>query len=110
SLLNGKLVHVVVEMDAVRIEPALLDAAMKFWDSRRPMVRQPVADLDQTSLRPLESLRSTDAVSVGSKAGNLGELTQVLPAANRVIAGFGIPFSVYRDFMRDTGLQPRLEQ
>jgi hypothetical protein len=26
-----------------------------------------------------------------------------------VTGGFGIPFSFYRDFMRDTGLQPRLE-
>jgi hypothetical protein len=83
---------------------------MKFWAGHRPMVSQPTADLNETRLRPLDMLRATDAVSVGTKAANLGELTQVLPAANRVIAGFGIPFAVYRDFMRDTGLQPRLEK
>ena len=54
-------------------------------------------------------LRATDAISVGSKAANLAELNQVLPPGNRVTGGLGIPFSVYRDFMRDTGLQPRLE-
>jgi pyruvate,water dikinase len=110
ALLDGKLVHVVVDMDAVRIEPALLEVAMKFWAGHRPMVSQPTADLNETRLRPLDMLRATDAVSVGTKAANLGELTQVLPAANRVSGGFGIPFAAYRDFMRDTGLQPRLEK
>jgi pyruvate,water dikinase len=84
--------------------------AMKFWAGHRPMVSQPTADLNETRLRPLDMLRATDAVSVGTKAANLGELTQVLPAANRVSGGFGIPFAAYRDFMRDTGLQPRLEK
>ena len=109
ALLDGKLVHVVVAQSEVRIEPALLEVAMKFWANRHPPIKQPQADLTQTQLRPFEALRATDAITVGSKAANLGELTQVLPAANRVSGGFGIPFSAYRDFMRDTGLAPRLE-
>jgi hypothetical protein len=109
SLLDGKLVHLTVAMSDVRIEPALLEVAMKFWASHRPQTRPPVADLTETRLRPLPMLRATDAISVGSKAANLGELTQVLPVANQVTGGFGIPFAFYRDFMRDTGLQPRLE-
>src|SRR5205814_196171 len=63
----------------------------------------------ETRRRLFDMLRATDAVSVGGKAANLGELTQVLPAANRVSGGFGIPFSFYRDFLSVTGLQPRLD-
>jgi pyruvate,water dikinase len=109
SLLDGKLVHVTVGQSDVRIEPALLDAAMKFWADHRPQTRPPTADLAEARLRPLDMLRATDASSVGTKAANLAELNQVLPPGNRVAAGLGIPFSFYRDFMRDTGLQPRLE-
>jgi hypothetical protein len=109
SLLDGKLVHITVEEHAVRIEPALLETAMAFWADHRPHVDPPAADLAETRLRPFEALRATDATSVGTKAANLGELTQVLPAGNRVVGGFGIPFAAYRDFMRDTGLAPKLE-
>jgi hypothetical protein len=109
SLLDGKLVHVVVKASSALIEPALLETATKFWDERRPQTRPPTADLNETRLRPLDMLRATDAISVGTKAANLAELNQVLPPGNRVSGGLGIPFSVYRDFMRDTGLQPRLE-
>ncbi|MBC8131681.1 MAG: hypothetical protein H7X95_01765 [Deltaproteobacteria bacterium] len=100
SLLEGKLVHLIVTETAVRIEPALLGAATAFWASRRPQLPTPAADLAEARLRPLDELRSADSISVGSKAANLGELAVVLPPVNAVAGGFAIPFSSYRDFMR----------
>jgi pyruvate,water dikinase len=108
SLLDGKLVHLVVEATAVRIEPALPATAEAFWASHRPVAGPLRADLAEGRLRPLGELRVADALAFGSKAANLGELGQALPAANRVTAGFAIPFSTYRDFMEQAGLQPLL--
>jgi pyruvate,water dikinase len=109
TLLDAKLVHLTVTATEVRIEPALLEVAMKFWAAHHPMAPPPLADLNEVRLRPFDQIRASDAISVGVKAANLGELTQVLPPENRVVGGFAIPFSVYRDFMRDGGFQARLE-
>jgi Pyruvate phosphate dikinase, AMP/ATP-binding domain len=108
SLLEGKLVHLVVEATSARIEPALSAAAEAFWASHRPPPRPLRADLDETRLREMSALRVADAVAFGSKAANLGELGQVLPAANRPGAGFAIPFVVYRDFIQQAGFEPQL--
>jgi pyruvate,water dikinase len=108
AMLDGKLVHLVVEAAAVRIEPALPAVAEAFWASHHPMAGPLRADLGEARLRELSALRVADAVSVGSKAANLGELTAVLAPANRVAGGFAIPFSVYRDVLRAAGLEPLL--
>ena len=104
TLLDGRLVRVVVSATAVRIEAAPLDAAEAFWASRRPGTPKVVADLSVSEPRGLGTLRAADAPAFGTKAANLGELLAVLPAANRV-EGFGIPLAAYRDFMAATGLQ-----
>lgn len=102
--LAGRLVHLVVTSSSVMIDPAPLEAAEAFWASRRVSLPPPVADLDVTELRSFSSLVAADARAFGTKAANLGELHHLLPAANRV-EGFGVPFSVYRDFMAGAGLQ-----
>ena len=107
-LLDGKLVHVIVHETAVQIEPALLPAAEAFWASRRPRVQLPAADLAETRLRDMAELRGRDAAAFGGKAANLGEVQRALPARNRV-TGFGVPFSVYRDFMQGSGLQAQVD-
>lgn len=108
TMLDGRLVRVVVSAAAVRIEAAPLDAAEAFWASRRPGTPKVVADLSVNEPRGLDTLRAVDAPAFGTKAANLGELFAVLPAGNRV-AGFGIPLAAYRDFMAATGLQATIE-
>jgi pyruvate, water dikinase len=108
SLLDGRLVRVVVSASAVQIEPAPLDAAEAFWANRRPGIPAIVADLSVTAPRSFVTLRAADAPAFGTKAANLGELHAVLPPANRV-EGLGIPLSAYRDFMLLTGLQAAVE-
>ncbi len=94
----GKLVHLVVGDDGVVIEPATLEEAEAFWESRRPTLPEPIADINVTALTGFDALRNADAIAFGVKAANLGELHRILPAVHRV-EGFGIPFSYYAGFI-----------
>jgi hypothetical protein len=108
-LLDGKLVHLVVDEAAVRLEPALLETATAFWAAHRQHVALPAPDLATTALRPVAALRHVDALAYGTKAANVGQLGAILPATNAVTTGFGVPFSVYVDFMKRTGLQSKVD-
>lgn len=94
----GKLVHLVVSAAGVTLEPATLADAEAFWQSRRPDIPDPVADLSVTALTDFATMRAADAIAFGVKAANLGELHHVLPPEHRV-EGFGIPFHYYADFI-----------
>ncbi|HEY3496782.1 MAG TPA: PEP/pyruvate-binding domain-containing protein, partial [Polyangiaceae bacterium] len=106
--LSGRLVHVTARADDVVIEPARLEDAEEFWRSRQPALGTPPVDLETTSLTPLAALDATFVPSFGTKAANLGELSQILPAENRV-EGFAIPFRAYADFMSENGLDAEVE-
>lgn len=102
-LLDGKLAHLTVTADEARLEPAQLEDAEAFWASRRPAIRPLTANLDETRLRDFSVLAAAEAEAYGAKAANLGELFRLLPSENRA-AGFGVPFSVHRDFMQGASL------
>lgn len=104
TMLDGRLVRIVVSASAVQIEATTLEVAQAFWASRRPGTPVVVADLSVAAPRDLVMVRAVDAPAFGTKAANLGELHSILPPANR-IEGFAIPLAAYRDFMRATGLQ-----
>jgi len=108
TMLNGRLVHLVVSSSEVQIDPASLDEARAFWALQQPKTPSVSADFSVTDPRDYATLSASDATAFGSKAANLGELHGFLPVANR-LDGFGIPFSFYRDFMQRTGLQAALE-
>ncbi len=108
TLLDGRLVRIVVSATAAHLEAANLDVAEAFWASRRPGTPTVVADLSVGTPRGFATLRAADAPAFGTKAANLGELFAVLPAGNRV-DGFGIPLATYRELMHVTGLQAAVE-
>jgi pyruvate, water dikinase len=108
TALTDRLVHVSASGSNVEVTPARLADAEAFWSSRRPNVGEPVSDLAVTELQALEGLSAADADAYGTKAANLGELSRVLPAENRV-TGFALPFSAYADFMAETGLDAEVE-
>jgi hypothetical protein len=97
TALDTQLVHIEVSEETISVAAAELADAEAFWAAHRPQVRMPSADLEVTALRPLRELRARDSSAYGSKAANLGELTQVLEVAHRP-DGFGVPLSRYRDF------------
>ena len=108
TALANALVHVRARGTQVEIEPARIEDAEAFWSAHRPALDDPPADLEVTALTGLESIRSTDTAAFGTKAANLGELTQLLPVENRV-DGFAIPFRAYADFMDQRGLTAEVD-
>jgi pyruvate,water dikinase len=108
GLLDGKLVRIAVREQRVEIDAATPEAAAEFWAIARPKPFTPPADLTEARVRGLTAIGAADAVAYGTKAANLAELQKVVPAASKV-AGFAIPFSVYRDFMHATGLDTRVQ-
>jgi len=105
--LDGRLARVRVEADSAAVEPTTLEEAAAFWMLRVPPIVLPAPNFEEARLLPLGSLVAADATAYGRKAANLGELYRALPEANRV-SGFGIPFSRYEGWMRDSGLAERV--
>jgi hypothetical protein len=101
--LDGKLARLQVTETTARIDPATLLDAEAFWAMRHPPLPPLKADLTETRVQGFPALGAAQADAYGRKAANLGELYGVLPPANRA-AGFGIPFSTYRDWMHAAGL------
>jgi pyruvate, water dikinase len=108
SALADRLVHLRASGTEVEVTPARLEDAEAFWSAHRPSVGEPVSDLEVTELDALSGLSAGDASAYGTKAANLGELSRVLPAENRV-SGFALPFRAYADFMAETGLDAEVE-
>jgi pyruvate, water dikinase len=107
TLLEGKVARLTVTETEAQLRPAELAEAEAYWAAKRPPPRPLRADLTETRLRPFAELAAADALSVGAKAANLGELHRILPAANRA-PGFAVPFSVYRDFMEASGMKAQV--
>ncbi len=107
ALLDGKVARLTVSETEARLQPATLAEAEAFWASRRPPPRPLRSNLTETRVRPFGELGAADALTVGAKAANLGELHRLLPAANRA-PGFAVPFSAYRDFLRASGLEAQV--
>jgi hypothetical protein len=107
ALLDGKLARLTVTETEALLQPAMLAEAEAFWAQKRPTPRPLRSDLTEARVRVLGEVAARDAISVGTKAANLGELTRLLPPANRP-GGFAIPFSVHRDFMTGSGLQAQV--
>ncbi|MBI4818555.1 MAG: hypothetical protein HY791_19970 [Deltaproteobacteria bacterium] len=108
TTLTDHLVHLVVTSDDFVLEPATLEDARRFWDTHRPSVPPPVADLTVTALADFRSLGHVDKTAYGVKSANLAELRKIL-APPQVNDGFAIPFSVYRDFAESATVGPELE-
>jgi pyruvate,water dikinase len=105
--LDGKLARLQVTDTTARIDPATVADAEAFWATRHAALPPLEADLTEARVQGFPSLAAVQSDAYGRKAANLGELYGVLPPANRV-AGFGIPFSTYRDWMHATGLDAQV--
>jgi hypothetical protein len=106
-LLDGKLLHLTVSEHEARLVAARIDEAEAFWATRHPPIPPLTANLDETRLRDFTVLTGAESGAYGVKAANLGELFRALPPENRG-SGFGIPFSVHRDFMQAGDLGARV--
>jgi hypothetical protein len=83
-------------------EPASLDDIKTGFKS--PDEQIPPADLGVTDLKPIGKMTAKDSIAYGSKAANLGQLIAKKVPNVIVPDGFGIPYSAYKKFMADNGL------
>ncbi len=109
QILDGFLVHLVVNADHFVLEPATLADAQAFWSAHRPQVRPPVANFALTALSSFRDLRAANADAFGVKAANLAELVHLLGPANRN-EGLAIPFARYQAFMAQAGLAALVDE
>lgn len=109
--LEGKLVELDVEAQDFTIREADPAAAQAYWDSLRPTALQvPTFDETTTPMLDVTLARAQDAVRIGSKAANLGELYRVRTTGARAIPTpdrpFAIPFAHYAQHVIAAGVAP----
>ena len=100
--LLGQNVYLKIDSDGFEIRAATQAEVDNYFDTIRPSTPQiPVRDLDQTNIITLTAAGFNDASAYGSKAANLGELRNILPAVTP--EGFAVPFYFYDEFMKFNG-------
>jgi len=112
--LEGKLVKLDVEAQDFTIEEADPVEAQAYWDGLRPTTLQvPTHDSVTTPMIDVTLARAQDAVRIGSKAANLGELFRVRTTGARAIPTpdrpFAIPFAHYAAHIAAAGVQPLID-
>jgi hypothetical protein len=112
--LEGRLVRLEVGAQDFTIEEADPAEAQAYWDSLRPTELQ-VPDYDQVTQPMIDVTlaRADDAVRIGSKAANLGELYRIRTTGARDIPTpdrpFAIPFAHYAQHLAASGVQPLID-
>ena len=96
--LLGQLVRFEVADGTFSLEPATPEAVQSFWDSRELDPVVPVFDVTRDGLPGFDEVSFFDSESVGVKAANLAELSQLL--GEQAPSGFAVPFHCYDQFMR----------
>jgi hypothetical protein len=93
-----RLVRYEVTADGFSLASASDQEAQAFWQAHSPAPLIPASDLGFSGLPAFEMLQFSDAVRVGTKAANLGELRSLL--GEQAPDGFAVPFSAYDTYMK----------
>lgn len=99
---DGDWVKMVLTVEGqVSIEASTEAAANDFYNKRKADKIELKADVDSKDIYRSEDLHSSDAIRVGSKAANYGELTHAVNTAERTVVhpGYAIPFYYYQEFI-----------
>ena len=105
---DGTLIRLEVTSQDYLIREATLAEAQSYWDSLRPAAQLiPQFDANETGLRALSSLGKSDALSIGAKAANMAEMTDIgVPLPD---SPFAIPFYHYQQHLDENGIQPVID-
>jgi hypothetical protein len=111
---EGELVRLDVGAQDYTIEIADPIEAQAYWDSLRPPAPQvPNHDSVTTPTIDVTLAHFQDAVRIGSKAANLGELYHITTTGARDIPTpdqpFAIPFAHYANHVASSGVQPMID-
>lgn len=108
--LEGSLVRLEVTPQEYLITAAQPDEAQAFWDALRPgEPLVPAFDASVMELLDIASVGAEDAVLVGAKAANIGEMTRIGTSAPGIPiplpdAPFAIPFGHYQAHLESHGI------
>lgn len=107
AALDGQWVRMIAGETITLRKATSREIAAAVKQQRARKVRIARSDLSFRALPPLNRLRAADAVRVGSKAANLGEILAQWQSGRDdfvVPAGFAVPFYWYQEFLRINGL------
>ncbi len=77
---------------------------------RSPDEQVPPVDLGVVKLTGLREMRKKDSIAFGSKSANLGEMLHAKVPNIIVPDGFSVPFFWYKAFMKENGLDKKLDE
>lgn len=105
NALLGKHVYYKVGQDTFSIREASQLEVEDFFASRRPSEPlEPVRDLSQTNIKPLDNISFEESASFGVKCANVATMRRFDFPEGTIPDGFGIPFYFYDEFMKFNGL------
>jgi hypothetical protein len=110
--LDGRWVFLQARPDGFDLRaatpPEISQAKLLKRHSQRPVYVPPI-DLGRRGLPTLAEITSKDIESVGAKAANLGSLYKNKNARWDVPPGFVVPFAHYVEFLRENGLDKKIQ-
>ena len=99
-----------IELDAGLDDFSYKPADNKILDTvKSPDQQIPPVNLKVKKLTPLREMHKEDSISFGGKSANLGEMLNARIPNITVPDGFTVPFYWYNKFMKDNGLDKKIE-
>lgn len=109
--LIGRYVYFKATPENYILRAATLAEVEAHYESIRPKTSQePVRDLSETRILPLDSIHFASSVSFGVKCANVATLRTLGFPEGTVPDGFGVPFYFYDAFMQYNGLYDQARQ
>lgn len=108
--LEGKVVRFEAGATSANVRLATTEeiAASQKERRDRTAVMVPKANLAETKLATLDTLRASDASAYGTKTSNLGEIVSAKLPGVSVPPGFGVPISYYADHLKSSGIDAKV--
>lgn len=111
AALNGQIVHYEVTEQNLNLRAAT-DAERLAFEQQAVETRSvtlPQANLTDTHLQSLSTIKARDVLIYGTKTANLGEIASAKQSLVNVPTGFGVPFYYYAEHIRQNHLQANID-
>ena len=111
AALNGQIVHYEVTEQNLNLRTAT-DAERLAFEQQAVETRSvtlPQANLTDTHLQSLSTIKARDVLIYGTKTANLGEIASAKQSLVNVPTGFGVPFYYYAEHIRQNHLQANID-
>lgn len=109
---DGKWVQLETDLTEYKLRPANKEMLDEYWKQQNELGRifkAPPSDLSVRKLGTLREIRARQSTAYGAKAANLGEVKSARIPRVIVPKGFAIPFSYYKDFIKNHGFDVKIE-